>query len=176
MYPKVDARNGVPYAELQGRCAAADEELRLARDEMRRMTRENAELQDELKRRGRKRLRGLLKRQRTNSEEARSSAERGKIKGRYGLVLPARLAAGAEVKAGDVLGEIGRMGNDGMLHFEIYPKGAEGTSRWLKDELSSNDQAKRLRRGKSVRAKPTSTRRRFLDPTLYLRFLALHGL
>ena len=48
--------------------------------------------------------------------------------------------------------------------------------RWLKDELSSNDQAKRLRRGKSVRAKPTSTRRRFLDPTLYLRFLALHGL
>lgn len=58
--------------------------------------------------------------------------EDGELPPRARLWLPTTpfLGPGSRVRAGDVLGEIGRMSQDSMLHFEMYAKDVRTTFSW----------------------------------------------
>ena len=64
------------------------------------------------------------------SRQANPKLNEEPFKRRTQVKIPAQLRPGSKVAAGDVLGEIGRMKKDSMLHFEMYVKGARTTFRW----------------------------------------------
>lgn len=77
--------------------------------------------------------------------------EDGDISKHKRLWLPTTpfLGPGSKVRAGDVLGEIGRMGSDSMLHFEMYAKDVRTTFRWDKGATLIHDAITANRKGKT---------------------------